>query len=270
MKEIRSLTLERQELPDGYAFRFASDTQAILRVAEFITIERLCCPFLNFRVEVAEDNGPTGSVALSKLVAQQGGATASLLVLTPQVLLAVGGSVAVSIGFALKDLVASVVAGLIILVDRPFQVGDRVTFDGYYGEIREIGLRSVRLMTLDDTQVTIPNSKFLTDVVASGNSGAVEMMIQMDFFVALDQDIQRAKQIVQEALTTSRYVHLKLPWAVLVNQVSQGEHFAARRGAFGADLVSGGLGGEDGRTIGAGEGVGADGHAVRVAHRVQE
>ena len=156
------------------------------------------------------------------------GAAATILVLTPQVLFAVGGTLAVSIGFALKDLVASVVAGLIILIDRPFQVGDRVTFDGYYGEIREIGLRSVRLITLDDTQVTIPNSKFLTDVVASGNSGAVEMMIQMDFFIGLDQDIVRAKQIVQEALTTSRYVHLKLPWAVLVNQVSQGEHFAAR------------------------------------------
>jgi len=155
-------------------------------------------------------------------------AAATILVLTPQVLLAVGGTIAVSIGFALKDLVASVVAGLIILIDRPFQVGDRVTFDGYYGEIREIGLRSVRLITLDDTQVTIPNSKFLTDVVASGNSGAVEMMIQMDFFIGLDQDLARAKQIVQETLTTSRYVHLKLPWAVLVNQVSQGEHFAAR------------------------------------------
>lgn len=156
------------------------------------------------------------------------GAGASILVLTPQVLLAVGGTVAVSIGFALKDLVASVIAGLIILIDRPFQVGDRVTFDGYYGEIREIGLRSVRLITLDDTQITIPNSKFLTDVVASGNSGAVEMMIQMDFFLGLDQDIPRAKKIVQEALTTSRYVHLKLPWTVLVNQVSQGEHFAVR------------------------------------------
>jgi len=155
-------------------------------------------------------------------------AAAAMLVLTPQVLLAVGGTIAVSIGFALKDLVASIVAGLIILMDRPFQVGDRVTFEGYYGEIREIGLRSVRLVTLDDTHVTIPNSKFLTDVVASGNAGAVEMMIQMDFFIGLDQDAARAKHIVQEVLTTSRYVHLKLPWAVLVNQVSQGEHFAVR------------------------------------------
>ncbi len=44
-------------------------------------------------------------------------------------------------------------------------------------------------MTLDDTQVTIPNNKFLTDSVASGNAGSVEMMVQMDFFVGVDQDL---------------------------------------------------------------------------------
>ncbi len=158
-----------------------------------------------------------------------GAATAaSVLVLRQEVLLAVGGTVAVSVGFALKDLVASFVAGLIILMDKPFQVGDRVTFDGYYGEIRDIGLRSVRLMTLDDTLVTIPNSKFLTDVVASGNAGALEMMVQMDFFVGPDQDVDLAKRIVTEALTSSRFVHLKHAWAVLVNQVIHESYFAVR------------------------------------------
>ena len=124
-----------------------------------------------------------------------GGLSAALTVLevTPEVLLALGGTVAVSVGFALKDLVSSIVAGLIILVDRPFQVGDRVTFDGWYGEISHIGLRSVKLVTLDDTQVTIPNNKFLTDPVASGNAGSVEMMVQMDYYVGMDQDLAAAK-----------------------------------------------------------------------------
>lgn len=164
-----------------------------------------------------------------------GGFAAVAIVLTPsrEVWLAVGGTVAVSIGFALKDLVASIVAGLIILVDRPFQVGDRVTFDGYYGEIRHIGLRSVRLVTLDDTQVTIPNNKFLTDSVASGNAGAVEMMIQMDFWVGLDQDVTTAKRIVSEALTSSRYVSLALPWSVNLAEVIDDSYLAVRLRAKG-------------------------------------
>lgn len=161
-------------------------------------------------------------------VAGGAGSAAAVLVLRQEVLLAVGGTAAVSVGFALKDLVASFVAGLIILMDKPFQVGDRVTFDGHYGEIRDIGLRSVRLVTLDDNLVTIPNSKFLTELVASGNAGALQMLVQMDFFVGTDQDVGRAKQIVAEALSSSRYVHLNRPWTVLVNQVIHHDYFAVR------------------------------------------
>jgi small-conductance mechanosensitive channel len=156
------------------------------------------------------------------------GALLTVLEITPEVMLALGGTAAVSVGFALKDFVSSIVAGLIILVDRPFQVGDRVTFDGWYGEIRHIGLRSVKLVTLDDTQVTIPNNKFLTDSVASGNAGAVEMMVQMDFYIGLDQDLAKAKSVVTEALTSSRYFSTARPWAVTVSQVLQDSYLALR------------------------------------------
>jgi small-conductance mechanosensitive channel len=156
------------------------------------------------------------------------GAALTVLEITPEVMLALGGTAAVSVGFALKDFVSSIVAGLIILVDRPFQVGDRVTFDGWYGEIRHIGLRSVKLVTLDDTQVTIPNNKFLTDSVASGNAGAVEMMVQMDFYIGLDQDLARAKSVVTEALTSSRYFSTARPWAVNVSQVLEDSYLALR------------------------------------------
>lgn len=148
--------------------------------------------------------------------------------LTEQVVLALTGTVAVTVGFALKDLAASVIAGIIILLDRPFQVGDRVSFGGVYGEISEIGLRSVRLVTLDDNVITIPNNKFLTDMVSSGNWGALDMLIQMDFHVGIDQDFALAKRLVADSLTSCRYVYTKKPWTVLVNEVSVAEHFAFR------------------------------------------
>lgn len=156
------------------------------------------------------------------------GATATVVTLTREVLLALGGTTAVAVGFALRDIAASMIAGLVILIDKPFQVGDRVTFESFYGEVVSIGLRSVRLNTLDDTLITIPNHKFLTDAVASGNAGRVEMMLQMDFFIGVDQDVTRAKRIVQEALTTSNYVHLGKPWAVLVNEVLHDNYLAVR------------------------------------------
>lgn len=136
-----------------------------------------------------------------------------------ELLLALGGSAAVAIGFSLKDIVGSIVAGITLLFDRPFQVGDRVTFAGTYGEITNIGLRAVRLQTLDDNEVTIPNSKFMTEQVASGNSGALDMMVVCDFHLALDSDISKAKQLLYQVVATSRFVFLKKPIIIVLEEV---------------------------------------------------
>lgn len=156
------------------------------------------------------------------------GAVASVFQLSDQMLLALGGTLAVAGGIAMKDLAASILAGLIILFDRPFQVGDRVSFGGYYGEIVRIGLRSVRLVTLDDNMVTIPNNKFLTDIVSSGNLGALDMLVQMDFYIGIDQNIGDARKVVREAITSSRYAFLDKPWNVGISQVMHERYLAIR------------------------------------------
>ncbi|TNC82474.1 MAG: mechanosensitive ion channel protein [Oleiphilus sp.] len=143
-----------------------------------------------------------------------------------EMLLAVGGSAAVAMGIALKDVAASVIAGLVLLFDRPFQVGDRVNFGDTYGEIISIGLRSVRLNTLDDNLVTIPNARFITDVVASGNAGALDMMVVCDFHVALDADISQAQSLIHEVIVTSRFAYLKKPVSLTLNEVVIAERLA--------------------------------------------
>ncbi len=148
--------------------------------------------------------------------------------LDDRVLAVVGGTVAVSVGFAMKDLVASVFAAVTIMLDRPFQVGDRVSFGGQYGDITAIGLRSVRLQTLDDYTVTIPNNKFLSDMTSCGNYGALDMMVVMDFHIGLDQDVSAAQEILYQAAITSRYVYLPKPVTVLVSQVIHEQYPALR------------------------------------------
>ena len=152
----------------------------------------------------------------------------SVFTLERETMLALAGTIAVSLGFAFKDLAASVLAGITILFDRPFQVGDRVTFGEHYGEITAIGLRSVRLTTLDDSMVTIPNNKFLTEVVVSGNAGELFMQVVMDFHVAPEADVARAKRVVYEALRTSRFVYLEKPVVVLINEVIIDGYVATR------------------------------------------
>ncbi|MDN3652063.1 mechanosensitive ion channel [Thalassotalea ponticola] len=136
-----------------------------------------------------------------------------------ELLAILGGTLAVAVGFAMKDLAASVVAGIIIMFDRPFQVGDRVLFGGEYGDITAIGLRSVKMTTLDDNVVTIPNNIFLNELTSSGNYGELDMQISIQFHVAIDQDLAKAQETIRECAALSKFAYLNKPITVLVSQV---------------------------------------------------
>ncbi len=140
--------------------------------------------------------------------------------------LGVVGTLGLAVGFALKDTVSSIMAGVLILIDQPFQVGDRVQFGDVYGEVTEIGMRAVRVRTPDDETVSIPNNKFLTEAVASANAGTLHMMVSMQFYVALTEDFRLAKRLVYEACVTSRYVFLEQPVVMLVEDVAKETAFA--------------------------------------------
>jgi len=139
--------------------------------------------------------------------------------LDPTAVTVIGGALAFAVGFALRDLVASFIAGITIMFDRPFQVGDRVAYGGEYGDIIKIGLRSVRMNTLDHNIITIPNNKVFTDVTSSANYGALEMQVAMDFYVGADHNAELAATIIREACLSSPYAYLKQPIPVLARQV---------------------------------------------------
>jgi hypothetical protein len=79
MERFRATVEEAQALPEGYAFRLRADAETILAAAEFITIERLCCPFLTFELEVGPAGKPvwlrlTGSVGAKEFIEAEFGA----------------------------------------------------------------------------------------------------------------------------------------------------------------------------------------------------
>ena len=146
--------------------------------------------------------------------------------LDPTAVTVIGGALAFAVGFAMRDLVAAFIAGITIMFDRPFQVGDRVEYAGQYGDIIKIGPRSVQMNTLDHNIVTIPNNKVLTDVTSCGNYGALEMQVPMAFYIGIDQDVGRAREIIREACLTSQYVFLGRDVPVLTKQLLVDEYFA--------------------------------------------
>jgi small-conductance mechanosensitive channel len=73
--------------------------------------------------------------------------------------MASAGIAGIAIGFAAKDTLANLIAGLVIMADAPYKVGDWVVLeDGLRGEIRHMGMRSTRILTRDDVEITVPNA----------------------------------------------------------------------------------------------------------------
>ena len=122
------------------------------------------------------------------------------------------------VSFSSRDLIASLMAGLILLFDRPFQVGDRITFKGFYGEVVAIGLRSVRMIDLNDNQITIPNNLFLNEAVSSANAGNLDQMSCFYFYIGCSENFLVAEQLIHESIASSNYVFWGKPIKVYMEE----------------------------------------------------
>ncbi len=133
-------------------------------------------------------------------------------------LLALTGTVAVALGFAFKDYISSIIAGIVMLFEGPYRVGDRVKIGDTYGEVVDYGLREVRIRTPDDNTVTIPHNVSWTEAISNANSGQLEAQIVTDFYFAHDVDTDQVLQILYQAAYSSRYTQLKLPVVVIMEE----------------------------------------------------
>lgn len=152
-------------------------------------------------------------------------AAAIFLVVDERAIVPLSALLVLALGFALKEVLASITGGLFLVIDAPFRVGDRIAYAGYYGEVKKIGLRAIQLVTLDDNLVTIPNGKLLTEPVASANAGAPDCMVVVPFYLAPDEDFDKARRLIAEAAFTSHYVYLEKPVKTLVSEEFLGERF---------------------------------------------
>ena len=143
------------------------------------------------------------------------------LILQPPVetVFAFFASVGLAIGFASQDFLKNIFGGLMILFDKPFQIGDKIESGKYYGEVVEIGLRSTRVVTPDDSMVTIPNSEMMNQSISNSNFGENNCQVVAELFLPLDIDTGRVRQIATEAAQVSKYIYLNKPIMVEFSNV---------------------------------------------------
>lgn len=133
-----------------------------------------------------------------------------------QGLLAASAALGVAVGFAAQDLLKNIFGGLVIISDRPFQVGDKISVGGTYGEVTSIGLRSTRIVTPDDSMVTVPNAQVVDGQVSNANAGELDCQVVTDLYLPAWVDEQQAKKLAYEAAASSRYVYRNKPIVIIV------------------------------------------------------
>ncbi|MCU0304021.1 MAG: mechanosensitive ion channel family protein [Thermoanaerobaculales bacterium] len=112
--------------------------------------------------------------------------------------LASAGIIGIAVGFAARDTLANLFAGFFILADAPYQVGDYVILDdGLRGEVREIGIRSTRILTRDDVEVTVPNAVIAGGRIVNESGGPHDKMrVRVQVSVAYGSDVDEVTRVL--------------------------------------------------------------------------
>ncbi len=140
-----------------------------------------------------------------------------------ETLVALTASAGIAVGFASQDILKNIFGGIVILFDHPFQVGDKIQVGDHYGEVIHIGLRTVRIVTPDDSTVSIPNAEIVNQSVSNANSGASHCQVVASFYLPADIDLPAVKHVLLRTAAVSRYAYLRKPIAIVVrNEVHHG------------------------------------------------
>ncbi|NEQ42436.1 MAG: mechanosensitive ion channel [Leptolyngbya sp. SIOISBB] len=114
-------------------------------------------------------------------------------------LVAVVGAAGLAVGLALEGSLANFAAGVLLILFRPFRVGDLVEAGGVLGTVQEIQLFATRLTTPDGRRVIVPNSMVTGDKIIN-NTVEGKRRVDMLIGIAYEADLERAKQIITEVV----------------------------------------------------------------------
>jgi small-conductance mechanosensitive channel len=141
-------------------------------------------------------------VITSKIILMIMGAYAILMIwgINPVGLLASAGIVGIAVGFAAKDTLANLFSGVFILADRPYKLGDYVNLDsGERGKVTHIGIRSTRLLTRDDIEITIPNGLIGNEKIVNESGGSYhKMRIRVNVQCAYSSDLEKVESVLMD------------------------------------------------------------------------
>ncbi len=109
------------------------------------------------------------------------------------------GIVGFTLGFALQDISRNIVAGMLLLVQKPFEIGDLVEIERFTGRVKSVDLRSTEILTLDGNNVLIPNGNVFTTSITNYSRESTRR-IELTLGVAYDSDLELVRHTTLQAI----------------------------------------------------------------------
>ncbi len=126
----------------------------------------------------------------------------------PTAWIASAGILGIAVGFAAKDSLANLFAGIFIIADAPYKLGDYIVLEGgTRGRVTAIGIRSTRILTLDDTEITIPNSTMGNSMIVNEVGGpSPRQRVTIDVSAAYGADVDMIHKVLCECAANVEHV----------------------------------------------------------------
>jgi small-conductance mechanosensitive channel len=164
-------------------------------------------------------------VLASAPVLRLGVITAAVLLILQRVieptlenLIGLVGALGLAVGFASKDYVSSLIAGVVASYEMPYRPGDWIEVDGTYGEVRAIRLRTVEMVTPDDTVAHIPHLQIWNQAILNANDGSQYLQCVADFYLHPCHDAAQVPQLLRDVALTSPFLQIERPISVIAQE----------------------------------------------------
>lgn len=128
---------------------------------------------------------------------------------------AMAGIGSLAVALAAKDTFANMISGVIILFDCPFHVGDRIELaDGTFGDVIDIGIRSTRILSFDNTIHIIPNAELSMQRITNHTYPDIKLKVAHTIGVAYGSDMEKVKRVLGDILRNNPMVLNEPSWGI--------------------------------------------------------
>jgi small-conductance mechanosensitive channel len=131
------------------------------------------------------------------------------------------GALGIGVGFGLQNITTNFISGLILLLERPIKVGDRVEVQGTLGDVVNISLRATTIITNDNVAVIVPNSDFIAQKVVNWSYRTPDVRINIPISAAYGTDPEQVREVLLEIAKNHSGVLKELPSDVLLDEFAE-------------------------------------------------